>query len=107
MECPKYRTCSAPLCPLDKESLQKGIWYPDEAICNNERFKDLRWIKIQREIKKKATHPDRCFTYEMLVKIRTVRKSIRGLDPAKPRGAKNTPYFELNQIEEKLPLLTD
>ena len=107
MECPKYRTCNAPLCPLDKESLKKGVWYPDEAICSNQRFKGLRWIKIQRRIKKRAIHRDRYFTYEMLTKIRTVRKSIRGLNPAKPRGAKNTPYFELNQIEEKLPLLTD
>jgi|GEM_PF-4329846 len=98
MKCPKYRVCNAPLCPLDRESLQKGVWYPDEAICSNERFKNLRWIKIQREIKKKAVHPDRCFTYAMLIKMKIVKK---------PRGAKNTPYFELNQIEEKLPLLTD
>ena len=31
--CPSFERCSAPLCPLDAESVAHGIWYPDEAVC--------------------------------------------------------------------------
>ena len=37
-KCLKFDACSAPLCPTDKESIDKGIWYPDEEICKNREF---------------------------------------------------------------------
>ena len=51
-ECPKFDTCSAPLCPLDPE-LKKRIWYWDEPICKNKKFQKLRWIKKQKSIQKR------------------------------------------------------
>jgi len=52
--CPKFNTCSAPLCPLDPE-LKKRIWFWDEPICRNPEFKNLRWIKKQKSIQKRRT----------------------------------------------------
>ena len=59
MDC-KFESCSAPICPLDEQSMKKSIWYPDEDICHKRL--GLQWIKIQRRIKKKAKNKDRYFT---------------------------------------------
>jgi len=86
VECRHFGSCSAPLCPLDAESLRRGLWYPDEEICRNKRFSKLRWIKVQRRIARlHAEHGVRgFFTYEMLCSIRQVRRGIKGLDSDHP-----------------------
>ncbi len=53
-DCRLYETCSAPLCPLDRASLQNGIWYPDEEICRSRTFGNLTWIRQQGKIAKSA-----------------------------------------------------
>lgn len=76
--CALYETCLAPLCPLDRSSLN-GIWYPDEEICRSRSHGNLSWIKAQRKIARAATTG--YFTLEILNSIRTIRKGIAGLDP--------------------------
>jgi hypothetical protein len=74
--------CNAPLCPLDKESLEAGIWYPDEEVC---RMKNPpKWIKNQKKIVKAGASPDYYFDYQMLNNLKTIRKGIKGEDPDKP-----------------------
>jgi len=102
-ECKRYDTCSAPLCPMDDQSLQNGIWYPDEEICHNQAYRSLTWIKNQKKIAKKACPVgigprkkgydsygvgsygagamDRYFTLKMLDRNIVIRKGIEGLDP--------------------------
>jgi len=63
-ECSNFDICSAPLCPLDKDSLENGIWYPDEEICRKRNAP--MWVKAQRKIVKKTKDKDKYFTYEML-----------------------------------------
>jgi len=78
-ECPRYSTCSAPLCPLD-EHLEDRIWrvdagkdedYVDEdEICLSQKYnKDARWIKKQRSIIKRKTNSwyGKATTYQDLV----------------------------------------
>lgn len=82
-DCSKYDTCSAPLCPLDEETLSYGIWYPDEEICTKHAEP---WIKTQKKIAKKAKDIYHYFTLQMLQRNCVIAKNIDGLDPDKPRA---------------------
>lgn len=94
--CSSWENCRAPLCPLDKESLQNGVWFPDEDVCNGHFIKP-HFIYIQRKVAKKAQVRDRCFTMRMLASRKRV-ENPRGIDPdrkltslkkvALPRGRK-------------------
>ncbi len=77
--CPSFDNCSAPLCPLDKQSLEVGVWYPDEPICNKQGVKP-HWVIIQRRIAKKVKDRTRYFTMKDLQGITNVR-SPNGHNP--------------------------
>jgi len=77
MDC-KFESCSAPICPLDEQSLKKGIWYPGEEICHKRL--GLQWIKIQRRIAKKVKNKDRYFTYKDFQSAKRIRNP-RGHNP--------------------------
>ena len=70
--------CSAPICPLDKDSLKNGIWYPDEPICTSKDRPD--WVTIQKRIAKKAKNKERFFTHKDFLRIKVVRNP-RGHNP--------------------------
>jgi len=53
-QCPSFRTCNAPLCPLDP-NLKERIWYADEDVCKSRKFGNHRWIRKQRSIQKYQT----------------------------------------------------
>ncbi len=79
-QCPNWEKCSAPLCPLDKTSLDNGIWYPQsEEICSRKDFQTLDWIRTQKAIVKAGAPDDRFFTVAMLHAARQVRRGIQGL----------------------------
>lgn len=88
-DCPKYDTCSAPICPLDPSSLKHCIWYPGEEICTNPRFREDLWIQNQKKITKAlGLRPTNdpvfglgYYNYVMLQRRFIVRKGIRGIDP--------------------------
>jgi hypothetical protein len=65
-DCPYFETCSAPLCPLDNKTLHKAIWYPDEEICNSQKYCNTYWIKRQRKIARKMKNFNNYFTIGML-----------------------------------------
>ena len=85
-ECPKFETCDAPLCPLDPQSLEHGLWYPNEAICVNRKLSSQSWIKAQRKIKKATKDVNRYFTFAMLNQGCVIRSGIVGLDPDSERS---------------------
>lgn len=81
-DCRHWDSCSAPLCPLDLQSMEHGIWYPDEEICRSRTHRQgLKWIENQRKIAKKAKSTDTYFTVEMLDRDFIVRSGIEGIDP--------------------------
>jgi hypothetical protein len=77
--CKRSNICSAPLCPLDKESLKNGIWYPNEEICKLRKFSDEQFIKNQKKIIKKIKSNDTYFTYNMLNQNIKILDDIQGL----------------------------
>ncbi|MHA1286156.1 MAG: hypothetical protein ACTSPB_02010 [Candidatus Thorarchaeota archaeon] len=79
IECPHFRKCGAPLCPLDPESLRKGIWYPDEPICHKRPTPG--WVKAQKKIRRKTKNVNRYFTFEMLNQNCIIGKGMVGLNP--------------------------
>jgi len=79
IDCPYFRKCSAPLCPLDPESLEHGIWYPFEQVCR--RRSAPEWVKVQKKIKRKTKNVNRYFTFEMLNRNCVISKGIVGLNP--------------------------
>lgn len=92
--CNQFETCSAPLCPLDPESLKHGIWYPDEEICTSTPGHGVSWIKNQRAIARKAANSDTYFTFGMLDRKFRIRRGITGLDPDKEEAGQLQKWFE-------------
>lgn len=82
-DCKYFDECSAPLCPLDEDSLKNGIWYPDEEICRKRGCKKIKFVQNQTKISKRCEDVSKYFTYEMLNSLQVVRKGIVGLDPDK------------------------
>ena len=80
-DCEKFDKCSAPLCPWDESSLQHGLWYPGEDLCNFQKANQVDWVRRQRKIAKKANKLHRFFTYKMLCRNCRVGSAIKGLDP--------------------------
>jgi len=104
-DCKKFDECSAPICPLDQESLEKCSWFSDEDICTRTPYP--LWIKQQKKIKKISSNPDRYFTYEMLNKNFMVKTGIEGLDPDKVESPQLKQWLkahrgrkELTQVEK-------
>ena len=62
----EWNKCRAPLCPLDDQSLQHGVWYPGEEICKHEAMQAVDWIARQRELRK--SDKEQYFTFPLLVK---------------------------------------
>lgn len=77
-DCPKFESCSAPICPMFGGS---GIWYPDEEICTSRNQSALPWIKRQRKVARKVRNKDFFFTYEMLNHNCIVTVATEGIDP--------------------------
>jgi len=72
--------------PLDdRESLESGIWYPDEEIC---RKRGVDWAKKQKKIVKMGASPNYYFSYQMLKNLKRIRKGIKGKDPDEGISAK-------------------
>ncbi len=106
-ECRHFETCEAPLCPLDKVSLEQGIWYPDEGICKAKAYQSLEWIKNQKKIVKRTNDYNTYYTVEMLDRHIKVTSAIKGLDPDKDFKAelkkwlKAHPVLKLKKINEE------
>jgi hypothetical protein len=86
--CRSFSVCSAPLCPLDRQSLERGSWYADEETCTNvEARHGVRWITLQRRIQRRCqdSAEEACergyFTHAMLEAVYGVTPSIKGLNP--------------------------
>jgi hypothetical protein len=93
-QCRLYETCLAPLCPLDRCSLN-GIWYCDEEICRSRTYGNLPWIRAQRKIAK--VKAGGYFTLEMLNDIRTARKGMTGLDPNEDEKSQLQRWLDLHE----------
>ncbi len=88
--CRYFDECSAPICPLDLQSLTHGAWFPDEETCHRQDLRGAAWITRQRKIARVtgADFTRGAFRHAMLTHEFSVRKSVRGLDPdAGPFGA--------------------
>lgn len=86
--CKYFNTCSAPLCPLDEESIECGIWYADEEICK--LLTVPGWVKKQRRIKKKDIQNEAgFFNVEMLKSSFSVTGGLKGINADLPE--KETP----------------
>ena len=106
-ECPRYKDCGAPMCPLDIEHLDIVAFYPDEEICKKTPAPD--WVRAQRKIAKKAKDKNKYFTYGMLKRNCRIAKGIVGLDPNKPEAPQLIKWFEshppkkeLSKVEKKI-----
>jgi len=89
--CTLYENCIAPLCPLDRSSLN-GIWYPDEEICRSRTQGNFPWMKAQRKLSRVAAGG--YFTVEMLNRLVVIRKGIAGLDPNLPEEPQLRSWFQ-------------
>ena len=80
-KCPSYQGCKSPLCPLDPSCVM-AEWYPNEPICVSRAMRiQHKWIRKQMSIKKKGCSSNYFFTMDMLVMIKAVHRSLKGVDP--------------------------
>lgn len=83
--CNLFESCEtpeAPLCPIQASTVKKGIWYPDEPICQSKQFQDLPWIRKQHQIAALKRKTDiGFFTVRMLDAVHIVTSKLRGADP--------------------------
>jgi hypothetical protein len=78
----KCKTPEAPLCPLQEDTIKHGVWYADEAICAARQFRDLPWIKKQRQIAEALlTADDGFFTVRMLLALKRITPKLKGAIP--------------------------
>jgi len=78
-DCKYFDGCSAPLCPLNKDSLINCTWFPGEDIC---KAHQNQFIKTQKKIQKKTQNfEDGCFHFRMLNRNFVVASGIKGIDP--------------------------
>jgi len=80
-DCKRFDGCSAPLCPMDMDSLISSAWFPGEDICPLHASCKLDWIRNQRKITKKSRNLDFDFTLRMLKQNCVISRGIKGLDP--------------------------
>ena len=80
-DCKRFEECSAPLCPMDKVSLEHGIFFSDEEICRLKEFQSLRWVKRQKAIVRKGISNEGYFSILMLNSRRQIRKGTEGINP--------------------------
>lgn len=80
-DCKRYDGCSAPLCPMDENSLECSIWYPGEEICQLQAYCHETWIRNQKKIARKARNKDFYFNLEMLSQNCIITVATEGLDP--------------------------
>ena len=50
-DCRYFRSCSAPLCPLDPE-IHKRSWIAGEPICRRRDIEAPPWLEMQRRYQK-------------------------------------------------------
>lgn len=83
MNCPHFSTCNAPLCPEDL-TIKKAAWFPGEEVCC--RRESIIFVAVQRRIMRAGIGSDTCFTVSMLKRNIPITKTLRGLDPERPRA---------------------
>ena len=81
--CPHFLDCSAPLCP-DEANLEKSAWFPCEEVCC--RRESIDFVAVQRRIRRAGISSGTCFTVAMLRRNIPITKTLRGLDPERPRA---------------------
>lgn len=77
MTCPRYGKCSAPMCPLERDSIRCGVWFPDDEICKNRKFIGES-VEKRKDRETKAT---RDHDMIMIKQQRKIQKSARGTAP--------------------------
>ena len=101
-QCKKFDYCSVPLCPMDKQSLIDGLWYPDEDICSLRKFSGRLMVKNQKKIQKVVEDKDLYFTSRMLNRNLTVTKNLKGLDPEKAEKSQLEAWIRSHQGRKQL-----
>jgi hypothetical protein len=80
-ECSTRDRCSAPLCPMDKDSILNGVWIADEPICGSRAYCNILVIQNQYKVRKKDKQCTTIYTYDMLNRAMMITKAIKGIDP--------------------------
>jgi len=69
---------------MDQQSLDKGIWYADEEICQFKDYSNVDWVLKQKQLQRnKTTDLDTYFDIPFLMDLKRVKNGTKGLPPDK------------------------
>jgi len=110
MNCHKYISCSAPICPLDEESIKNSLWFVNEEICVKSDVP--LWVKIQRRIARKMKGMDHFavgyFKVKMLESNPKVSTRLKGIILGRGQSSKRieveNAWLEKHKSREKKQL---
>ena len=95
-KCQYFDTCSAPICPLHQDSIEYGVWFPDEEICKRREFCKKNWIQNQKKILSKHNKKSvpGYFTVKMLDRKLVIKGGIVGIDSDKIHKTEEVKWIE-------------
>ncbi len=76
--CKYFKSCSAPICPENKDTLSLQIFYPDEPICKLPLYNKKTYIINQHAVYKQVIDRESYFTYKFLNKKRRITNKTKG-----------------------------
>jgi len=50
-DCPRFKHCDAPLCPLDPQ-IHRRLWIAGEPVCRRKDIEAPLWLEMQRRYQK-------------------------------------------------------
>ena len=88
-DCPRFDSCSAPICPMEPASLVKGTWFPaEDQLCKLEKYGRTPLVSRQRKIARATRgmsyRESGVFASAMIEHPCVIRRGFRGLDPEEP-----------------------
>lgn len=100
-DCKKFETCSAPLCPFDKN--KNYVWYPDEDICSRALSKNFPWLRKQKRMQRKGMNIDNGAFTRLMLKCENFKMTSKlfGLSMGKDWKLEESEWIKLRSGPKK------
>jgi hypothetical protein len=105
--CKHSQSCSSNICPKDKD-VNLRTWFVDEDICSLREYRDLPFVRRQRQLKKRRPPSlmDKLLSYDYLMKTAPKKRTLSPEHKAKLLAASKPFHFGEKCLSENRKLGT-